>query len=117
MLCRDIWWLVACVAGVTRGRGRGIWACPNSLPLPFRTPATRVRWLVAGDRTWRFDCTNRETTTPFTLLEFIKLYILKYRLNILLGKNYQINFILKTISKVLKTFTFKTRLHVKSFLL
>ena len=40
---------VACVAGVKRGRGRGrgnlgarVVSRPNSLPLPFRTPATQA---------------------------------------------------------------------------
>ena len=40
---------VACVAGVERGRGNlgaheSVWVSrPNSLPLPFRTPATQAR--------------------------------------------------------------------------
>ena len=38
---------VACVAGVKRGRERGnlgarVVSRPNSLPLPFRTPATQA---------------------------------------------------------------------------
>ena len=56
--------VVACVAGVKRGRGRGnlgareregtpppsrAVSCPNSVPLPFRTPATQAT-LVAEER-------------------------------------------------------------------
>ena len=43
--------IVACVAGVKRVGEGGIWARvvsrPNSLPLPFRTPATRATSIVA----------------------------------------------------------------------
>ena len=40
--------LIACVAGVKRGRGN-LGACPNflPLPLPFRMPATQANALVA----------------------------------------------------------------------
>ena len=64
-----MWWKGACVAGVKRGRGRGkfgrararegerkgtllpppssVVSRPNSLPLPFRTPATQASGKVA----------------------------------------------------------------------
>ena len=47
--------VLACVAGVKRGRGRGrgnlgVVSRPNSLPLPFRTPATQaIQVLLSRD--------------------------------------------------------------------
>ena len=38
--------LIACVAGVKRGK-RNLGVRPNSLPLPFRMPATQANALVA----------------------------------------------------------------------
>ena len=51
--------IVACVAGVKRVGEGGIWARvvsrPNSLPLPFRTPATRATSIVAGTTSFKYD--------------------------------------------------------------